>query len=250
MRDAVRIFLQHAPDKADILVSELLGSFGDNEVSPECLDPAQLMLKPDTGISIPQNYTAWLCPTSSQKLFNELRNNGNRKMTTDAQYETSYVVHMKNFTSVAPAKLVWEFVHPNPQVYKDAVEVYDKQGKLVDITLPWKNRNQKFSTLKFKSIHDNISIHGFNGYFESVLYKNILMSTNPRTHTVGMFSWFPIYFPLRPEHIMTDVKKGDDIEIAMWRRANKTSVWYEYAIVQPRASRIHNFEGWVHKIGC
>lgn len=26
------------PEKADIIVSELLGSFGDNELSPECLD--------------------------------------------------------------------------------------------------------------------------------------------------------------------------------------------------------------------
>jgi protein arginine N-methyltransferase 5 len=29
----------------DILVSELLGSFGDNELSPECLDGAQRILK-------------------------------------------------------------------------------------------------------------------------------------------------------------------------------------------------------------
>jgi protein arginine N-methyltransferase 5 len=42
-----------APCKADILVSELLGSWGDNELSPECLDGAQRFLKPD-GISIPQ----------------------------------------------------------------------------------------------------------------------------------------------------------------------------------------------------
>ena len=33
-----------APEKADILVSELLGSFGDNELSPECLDGAQRFL--------------------------------------------------------------------------------------------------------------------------------------------------------------------------------------------------------------
>lgn len=32
------------PNKADILVSELLGSFGDNELSPECLDGAQHLL--------------------------------------------------------------------------------------------------------------------------------------------------------------------------------------------------------------
>lgn len=35
----------NAPENADILVSELLGSFGDNELSPECLDGAQKFLK-------------------------------------------------------------------------------------------------------------------------------------------------------------------------------------------------------------
>lgn len=34
-----------APEQADIMVSELLGSFGDNELSPECLDGAQKFLK-------------------------------------------------------------------------------------------------------------------------------------------------------------------------------------------------------------
>ena len=34
-----------ATEKADILVSELLGSFGDNELSPECLDGAQRFLQ-------------------------------------------------------------------------------------------------------------------------------------------------------------------------------------------------------------
>ena len=33
------------PAYADILVSELLGSFGDNELSPECLDGAMRFLK-------------------------------------------------------------------------------------------------------------------------------------------------------------------------------------------------------------
>ena len=34
-----------APQKADIIISELLGSFGDNELCPECLDGAQKFLK-------------------------------------------------------------------------------------------------------------------------------------------------------------------------------------------------------------
>ena len=33
--------------KADIIVSELLGSFGDNELSPECLYDAQHLFKED-----------------------------------------------------------------------------------------------------------------------------------------------------------------------------------------------------------
>ena len=61
-----------SPCKADILVSELLGSFGDNELSPECLDGAQTFLKrtcdsavcrrcpshrlAESGISIPSKY--------------------------------------------------------------------------------------------------------------------------------------------------------------------------------------------------
>jgi type II protein arginine methyltransferase len=32
------------PKLVDILISELLGSFGDNELSPECLDGAQRVL--------------------------------------------------------------------------------------------------------------------------------------------------------------------------------------------------------------
>jgi len=55
-------------ERADILVSELLGSFGDNELSPECLDGAQEFLKPG-GISIPSEYTSYLAPIMSSKLW-------------------------------------------------------------------------------------------------------------------------------------------------------------------------------------
>lgn len=41
-----------APEKADIIVSELLGSIGDNELSPECLDGAQKFLKGDFYIAL------------------------------------------------------------------------------------------------------------------------------------------------------------------------------------------------------
>lgn len=59
--------VQEPEEKADILVSELLGSWGDNELSPECLDGAQRFLK-EGGVSIPQEYTSYVAPMSSHKV--------------------------------------------------------------------------------------------------------------------------------------------------------------------------------------
>lgn len=50
--------------KGDILMSELLGSFGDNELSPECLNPTAKFLKPG-GIFVPYSYTNFVVPLSS-----------------------------------------------------------------------------------------------------------------------------------------------------------------------------------------
>jgi len=84
-----------APEKADILVSELLGSFGDNELSPECLDGAQTFLK-EGGISIPQSYTSFVAPISSSKLWNEVKNWKDLK-----HMETAYVVKLHNICSLS-----------------------------------------------------------------------------------------------------------------------------------------------------
>lgn len=41
------MYIGEYSELCDIMVSELLGSFGDNELSPECLDGAQRCMKPD-----------------------------------------------------------------------------------------------------------------------------------------------------------------------------------------------------------
>jgi type II protein arginine methyltransferase len=57
--------------QGDILMSELLGSFGDNELSPECLNPTTKFLKPG-GIYVPYSYTNFVVPMSSQIIWNEV----------------------------------------------------------------------------------------------------------------------------------------------------------------------------------
>lgn len=78
-----------APELCDILVSELLGSFGDNELSPECLDGAQRFLKPDTGISIPQNSISYIAPISSSKLWSEVKAYDQLKVTKHGKLTTA-----------------------------------------------------------------------------------------------------------------------------------------------------------------
>jgi PRMT5 arginine-N-methyltransferase len=54
------------------LRSTLQGSFGDNELSPECLDGAQRFLKPD-GISIPTAYTSQLQPVAAFRVWSDVK---------------------------------------------------------------------------------------------------------------------------------------------------------------------------------
>ncbi|MCL4145083.1 UNVERIFIED_CONTAM: hypothetical protein GTU68_061219, partial [Idotea baltica] len=102
----------NAPEKADILISELLGSFGDNELSPECLDGAQKFLK-DDGICIPNSYTSFLSPVQSSKLYNEIRHSREKDKHIFAHFETPYVVYLQNKKELSPSQPLFTFDHPN-----------------------------------------------------------------------------------------------------------------------------------------
>lgn len=58
--------------KVDIVVSELLGSFSDNELSPECLMNIQNYLSDDS-IMIPQNYISYLRPVCTSVNFQNVK---------------------------------------------------------------------------------------------------------------------------------------------------------------------------------
>ncbi|KAG7173372.1 arginine N-methyltransferase 5-like, partial [Homarus americanus] len=212
-----------APEKADILVSELLGSFGDNELSPECLDGAQKFLKED-GISIPSSYTSFLSPLQSPKLYNEIRNCREKDKHFLAHFETPYVVYLHNKKELAPSQPLFTFNHPN-------------RAKVID--------NTRYKSLQFQITEDNV-VHGFGGYFEATLYKDITLSIKPETHSRGMFSWFPILFPLREP---VPVRMGDVMEVHFWRCTNKKNVWYEWCVTSPQIISIHNPNGRAYTIG-
>lgn len=40
-------------------------------------------------------------------------------------------------------------------------------------------------------------INGFGGFFDSILFKKITLSTLPENKTAGLLSWYPFFFPLK-----------------------------------------------------
>lgn len=187
----------------DILISELLGSFADNELSPECLDGVLPLLNPIHGISIPASYTAYLTPIAAPKLHADILA---RTVTDREASNTPYVVmlhaiHYLTTTSrpstassttgssalpitvpnVLPA---WSFSHSPIQPFPASSE---------------NTHNKRQARLSF-NLRDRAVCHGLAGYFEATLYPGVELSTNPQNmdeKSPEMMSWFPIFFPLK-----------------------------------------------------
>ncbi|XP_045821601.1 protein arginine N-methyltransferase 1.5-like isoform X2 [Trifolium pratense] len=203
----------NAPEKADILVSELLGSFGDNKLAPECLDGAQRFLKED-GISIPSSYTSFLQPVKNANLYNSVKGGGDNIL----RLETTFNTRMYNVARLAPCQPLFTFTHPKRSV---------------------KESNRRYKKLQFVIPDDPESaiVHGFAGYFDATLYKDVHLGTEPSKATPDVFSWEQLFFPLR-EPIC--VQRGSTLEAHFWRCCGSTKVWYEWSVTSPSTSLVHN----------
>lgn len=212
------------PFVVDILISELLGSFGDNELSPECLDGVQRVLNPSGGISIPVSYSAHFTPIMAPKIHADI---SSRKNDSDAA-ETPYVVMLQSFEILAEQEHIhraWEFTHPlPPNVLSDSAAL---GGGLIGLGDGGNDHNARKCKATFKVPRRGV-MHGLAGYFESVLYGDVELSTRPDTidmKSKDMISWFPIFFPFKtPLHLPDNC----ELDVCIWRQTSERKVWYEW----------------------
>mmetsp|Transcript_3099 Transcript_3099/g.4782 ORF Transcript_3099/g.4782 Transcript_3099/m.4782 type:complete len:589 (+) Transcript_3099:15-1781(+) len=181
------------PEKAHIVVSELLGSFGDNELEPECLAGIERLLL-ENGISIPCKSTSYASPISSHK-------NWVNSVTSEKNPEQPYVCMLHNFYKLDRSLPVFSFEYPSNSSF------------------------ERFKSLRFQ-VEQPVTLHGFVGYFESVLYKDLKLSTLPETHSEDMCSWFPMYFPIKKPVF---AKRGE-VELNIWRCNSSGKAWYEWEL--------------------
>lgn len=205
--------------KVDILVTELLGSFGDNELSPECLDGIQRHVARPHGISIPESYTAHLSPIATPRIHADL---SGKVLLDKNAFETPWVTRLFQLDFVAAEKVpghprfqqAWEFVHPVEVSEADrflaehgAVARYATQGTgSMAGSSGMNDHNARHCHLTFVCRTRGV-VHGLAGYFESVLYRpreagrdkveiSILPDQIDRKSR-DMISWFPIFFPIK-----------------------------------------------------
>ncbi|KAL8780641.1 MAG: hypothetical protein Q9213_006377 [Squamulea squamosa] len=231
--------------KIDILISELLGSFADNELSPECLDPLVTQhMNPTHGISIPSSYTSYITPITAPKLYADI---SSRTPNDPTAPNTPYVVmlHAVDYLSTAiPSakdipfkvgepivKAAWSFSHAPTMTSTakttDALTNDMGHGGIND------NNDNKHNTrsarLSFPTPHRGC-VHGLAGYFEAVLYGDIELSTHPLTmerKSPDMMSWFPIYFPLKTPLYFPD---HSYLTVTLRRCTDGRKVWYEWMV--------------------
>ncbi|RMY54134.1 hypothetical protein D0863_13718 [Hortaea werneckii] len=193
-----------ATGKVDTLVSELLGSFADNELSPECLDGVQHVLHPTHGVSIPQSYSAHLTPLASPRIHADLlsRASNDLNMSIQEKWELPYVVmlHQYDFLSTGgppssptpttphetaaedPAlhpniHQTWSFSHPLPPAILE--QARQRAGGQIDAggfqggngSNEHNVRRTPTGGLSFPIPHRG-TVHGLAGYFETVLYAS------------------------------------------------------------------------------
>ena len=187
----------------DIVISELLGSFADNELSPECLDGILPLLNPTHGISIPTSYTAYLTPVAAPKLHADILA---RTVTDTEAPNTPYVVmlHAIDYLSLT-SRLNTASSTTNsssiPIAVPNIVPVWSfDHGPMKPVPASSENtHNTRQARLNF-NLRDRAVCHGLAGYFEATLYPGVEMSTNPLNmdeKSPEMMSWFPIFFPLK-----------------------------------------------------
>ncbi|KNG75159.1 arginine N-methyltransferase [Plasmodium falciparum IGH-CR14] len=211
------------PKKADIIISELLGSFGDNELFPECMDGIKKFLK-DDGISIPMNCVSYLEPISCSALYHKVMENN-----ISGGNESFYVVNMYSYTKISQESSKECFFFQVPPIHT-------KQDN---------SHNYRYKNINFKIKMDTY-IHGFLCYFKSQLYDDVYISIEPKTHTPNLHSWFPLYIPINKIQFL---KKGQNLSFSIWRLTDHQKIWYEWCINEPITTSIHNYNARYFSIG-
>ncbi|KAG7829763.1 hypothetical protein KL920_002622 [Ogataea angusta] len=200
----VRSWAPHVPSQSGfhLIISELLGSFGCNELSPECLYSVEQYCDPDNSIFIPKEYTSFVAPAISPSIYTKLL-----ECNDLSKFHTCYVPLCDEYDTLSSKySKLWTFQHP------------------------LKNGNMKRQAHTTLHCHRKGTIHGLLGFFQAELYNGIIISncptgSGPSPH--NLVSWLPFFMPLEQPMQLTD---DQELAVFVKRDTAPDRVWYEWSL--------------------
>ncbi|ODV87593.1 hypothetical protein CANARDRAFT_26973 [[Candida] arabinofermentans NRRL YB-2248] len=225
INDDVRFWQPHSSDSNgfNLVISELLGSFGCNELSPECLDSIEKYCDGQNCIFIPKEYSSFVAPAFSPSIYKKLCNSRD-----STKFHQMYIPMCDQFDTLSSkyAKL-WTFKHPSKLKKLNQHSSEQQKNQYNGFTLNNHNKRQLQTVLK---CHRKGTIHGLIGYFSAELYNGITISNKPTGSgptPYNLVSWLPCFLPIdQPMHLTDD----QEISIFIKRETNQGRVWYEWSL--------------------
>ncbi|KPA78334.1 arginine N-methyltransferase type II putative (PRMT5) [Leptomonas pyrrhocoris] len=241
----------------DVVVSELLGSLGDNELSPECLESFHeqlLTLQDRRGLHrnahltcIPQQYTAWVAPLMSVSLEEAVSEAAGKGLTVAlphcpdrhaALYHSLLVTNLNRGVTLAAPQPCWSFTHDFAHDALRARASPDSapsnggcsgSSSTTAATAMNATSMERCAHLTF-TVPPCGRCSGLAGYFSCVLYQSptspaVTISTAPMQRTADMYSWFPCTFTLEP----TQQRELHEVEAAAKRKSGVVALHVDLA---------------------
>ncbi|KAL7719006.1 Protein arginine N-methyltransferase [Entamoeba marina] len=192
---------------ADLVVCNLLGNFGDNEMFPEYMNGFIENVLKENGVIVPSRHSSYLQPISDTPMHLNL-------------IDTKFIYHpfscnVFNYVPLDSSQMCFDYTYPSTLI------------------------TNKEITLTFTSKLDGVC-HGLLGSVRISLCDNVVISTVPNETTPGITSLHPLIFPINPPIV---VKKNQNLVIKMWRCSYHNKLWYEWIVIEPMVSKVFNCGG-------
>lgn len=161
----------------DLIISELLGSFGCNELAPEILMPFQ---HSETTIFIPQSFENFIRPIFLPEIT---------KLDTES-LERPYLTIPKSYDVMGEYEKVWEYNYPG------------------------NNESVRRKEISFSPAVSG-KINAFEGCFVANLYQGISIGILPSLQKGYCTSWYPYILPIEEDNITKNSLVSLSIERCM-----------------------------------
>ncbi|VAW69589.1 hypothetical protein MNBD_GAMMA09-2541 [hydrothermal vent metagenome] len=199
------------PEKAHVLISETLGSFGVDENTIQFTQDARQRFLLDGGTLIPQSIEVFVAALNDRQVYNKV---DFWRHIPDIDFSPAFELFSR--------KIMVESVN-NRGLLSAPVSM-----GCIDLT---KDMDVSFGARKYMKIEKAGTIHGVAGWFHTVLCDGIEINTAPNS---PITHWKQAFFPFREA---IDVIKGDVLDWSVsvgGKNANSddTRIAYEYRCTQ------------------